>query len=152
MMLANIIDLFFDVTSKQARRLKFKFRMPKVSSFLTASSAFSLLFFFIGVCIVDMLLGNTVDASMDHGFLMPVAAYVSPLIVGTIVNIGGGLFLDEIMDFVLYKAGKVINAKTGILDYIAAGGKMNAVVFVFIFICAVAVVTLSIYLFDWSLI
>ena len=152
MIISNLIDLFFDVTSKQARRLKFKFRMPKVSSFLTANSAFSLLFFFIGICIVDMLLGNTVDAAMDHGFLMPVAAYVSPLIVMTVVNIGGGLFLDEILDFVLEKAGKLVNAKTGILDIIADNGNLNAIIIILLFIAAVAVVVLSIYLFDWSLI
>jgi hypothetical protein len=152
MIISNLIDLFFDVTSKQARRLKFKFRMPKMSSFLTANSAFSLLFFFIGICIVDMLLGNTVDASMDHGFLMPVAAYMSPLIVMTVVNIGGGLFLDEIMDFILEKAGKLVNAKTGILDIIAANGNLNAIIVILLFIAAVAIVMLSIYLFDWSLI
>ena len=152
MMLSNLIDLFFDVTSKKARRLKFKFRMPKVSSFLTASSAFSLLFFFLGICIVDMLLGNMVDASMDHGFLKPVAAYVPPLLVMTVVCIGGGLFLDEIMDFVLEKAGKLVNTKTGILDVIAANGNLNAIIVILLFIAAVAIVTLSIYLFDWSLI
>jgi len=152
MMISNLIDLFFDVTSKKARRLNFKFRMPKVSSFLTANSAFSLLFFFLGICIIDMLLGNTVDAAMDHGFLMPVAAYVSPLIVMTVVNIGGGLFLDEVMDFILEKAGKLVNAKTGILDIIAANGNLNAIIVILLFIAAVAVVMLSIYLFDWSLI
>ena len=152
MMLSNLIDLFFDVTSKQARRLKFTFRMPAVSSFLTASSAFSLLFFFLGVCIIDMLLGNTVDASMDHGFLKPVAAYVPPLLVMTVVCIGGGLFLDEIMDFVLEKAGRRVNTKTGILDLITVNRKLNAVLAIFIFACAVGLVMLSIYLFDWSLI
>ena len=152
MMLSNLIDLFFDVTSKQARRLKFKFRIPHVSSFLTAGSAFSLLFFFLGICIVDMLLGNMVDASMDHGFLKPVAAYVPPLLVMTVVCIGGGLFLDEIMDFVLEKAGRRVNTKTGILTLITVNRKLNAVLTIVIFACAVGLVMLSIYLFDWSLI
>ena len=152
MMISNLVDLFFDVTSKQARKLKFKFRMPKLSSFLTANSAFSILFFFIGVCIVDMFLGDAVDASMDHGFLMPVAASLSPLIVMTIANIGGGLFLDEIMDFVLDKAGRLVNAKTGILDIIAANGNLNAIIVILIFMAVTAIVTFSIYLFDWTLI
>jgi len=152
MMLANIVDLFFDVTSKQTRKGKLKFKLPKLSNFLTANSAFSLLFFFLGVCIVDMLLGNAVEASMDHGFLMPIAAYVSALFVGTIVNIGGGLLLDEIMDYVLDKIGIFVNSKTGILDLIAASRHLNALLFIFIFICAIAVVMFSIYLFDWSLV
>jgi Periplasmic copper-binding protein (NosD). len=152
LMLSNLIDLFFDVTSRQARHLKFTFRMPSLANIFTASSALSLLFFFLGVCIVDMLLGDAVAASMDHGFLMPIAVYIPALIIGTLINIGGGLFFDEIMDFIFEKTGKFVNTKTGILDIIAASGKMNAFLFILIFICAVAIVMLSIYLFDWSLI
>ncbi|WP_316559566.1 hypothetical protein [Methanimicrococcus stummii] len=156
LIVAGLIDLFFDVSSGQVRNLmkgqiSFKFNPPKLAQFLTARTAYLVLFFIFGIGVIDTLLGDAVDASLNGGLLSPYAAYMSPLVLGTLVNIGGGLFFDEILEFIFKKTGKYVNTKTGILDLIGASGKINAVIFVGLIVLSAALLAFCIYFLEWSL-
>ncbi|WP_318785509.1 hypothetical protein [Methanimicrococcus hacksteinii] len=156
LIIAGLTDFFFDVSSTQVRnimkgKVSFKFNPPGLSQILTARTAYLVLFFIFGIGVIDTFLGDAVDASLDGGLLSPYAAYISPLALGTLVNIGGGLFFDEILEFIFKRTGKFVNSKTGILDLISASGKLNAVLFVSLIVLAAGLLAFCIYFLEWSL-
>lgn len=156
--LTSVIDLFFDVTSTQVRdmaherKLKITFAPPTLNNIFTARTAFMALMFFIGVCLVDMILGDLVDAALDKGLLEFITVIIPPLVVSTVINVGGGLFIDEVIDAVLIKTGKHIRTKTGILDWIEKNRNVNIAVFFVIVGVSAAFVTFFILFLDWTLV
>ncbi|WP_338098001.1 NosD domain-containing protein [Methanolapillus ohkumae] len=158
MIFLSLLDTFFDVTSQKVRetakhkKLTFEFNPPKWSEIFSARSALMVLMFFIGILVVDTLLGDTVDAAMNGGLLSFLTAIIPPIFVASLINIGGGLLLDELMDFVLEKLGKFTREKSGILDYIETNRHVNIAVFFVTIAVAVALISFFIFFMEWTLI
>ncbi|MBZ3935291.1 hypothetical protein LJX78_03170 [Methanimicrococcus blatticola] len=157
LIISGIIDFFFDVTSGQVRGLakgkaSLKFNPPGLSQIFSARTAYMVLFFIFGIGVIDTFLGDAVEASMNGGLLTPFTAYISPLVLSTTVNIGGGLFFDEVLEFIFKRIGKYVNQTTGILDLIKFGGTANAIVFVCLIGLAGGLLAFCVYFLEWTLI
>ncbi|WP_338099388.1 hypothetical protein [Methanolapillus africanus] len=155
-LIISLIDTFFDATSAQVRgsakgRFHLKFNPPKWADIISARFAFMVLMFFVGVCIVDTILADTVDKAMNGGLLTFLAAIIPPIFVIAFLNIGGGLFIDEILDYILERTGKYARKKTRLLDVIDSNRKINIAVFFVIVVVAIALVTFFTLFLDWTL-
>jgi hypothetical protein len=159
LLIISLIDLFFDLTSEQIRELskertkyKFKFNPPKLSDIFKAKTAYMIFLFIIGVCVIDMILDEMTYAAIDAGLLTFLVVIVPPFVIRAIVNIGGGLLLDEVVSYYLKKTGKMIRRNTSILDIIEQKRSINVIVFFAVMFVGVGIVTFFVLFFGWTLI
>jgi hypothetical protein len=159
LLIVSLIDLFFDITSEQVRKMakertkyKLKFNPPTWSDIFKPQTAYLILLFIIGVALIDTLLDAITEAAIDNGLLAFLVAIIPPFIIVATVNIGGGLFLDEAVSYYLRKIGKFVRRNTSIFDVIEQQKHINVIAFCAILFLAAGIVTFMILLFGWTLI
>ena len=159
LLIVSLIDLFFDITSEQVRKLakektkyKLKFNPPKLSDIFKVQTAYMILLFIIGVCFIDLVLNKMTYAALEAGLLAFLVVIIPPIVIVALVNIGGGLFLDEVVSYLLRKTGKIVRRNTSILDIIEQKKNINVIAFLAIMFFAVGIVTFVTLFFGWTLI